>query len=98
MAAGWLRRRRRSPGAASGRCYRGDAASAEADAAQADVGERRLMLDEAAKMALADYYAAVREEEVNRTHGHAIKAVPPDRQEQVRGQPGHGAGRASSRR
>ena len=49
------------------RALRGNAASAEADAAQADVGDARLMLDEAAKMALADYYAAVREEEVNRT-------------------------------
>ncbi len=55
------------------RALRGNAASAEADAAQADVGEARLMLDEAAKMALADYYAAVREEEVNRTTATLLK-------------------------
>ena len=52
---------------------RGNAAAAEADAAQADVGDARLILAEAAKMALADYYAAVREEEVNRATATLLK-------------------------
>ncbi len=48
------------------RALRGAAATAEADAARGELGDARLQLAEMAKMALADYYQAVREAEVNR--------------------------------
>ena len=48
------------------RALRGEAADAEADAAGGECGDVRLQLALAAKMALADYYMAVRQAEVNR--------------------------------
>lgn len=47
------------------RALRGSAAAAEADAMLGDVGEARLRLAEAARLALADYYLAARQSEVN---------------------------------
>ena len=47
------------------RGLRGSIASAEADAAKGEIGDTRLMLAEAAKMAFFDYYLARRELEVN---------------------------------
>ena len=48
------------------RALRGEVADAEADAAGGDAHDVRLQLALAAKMALADYYMAVRQAEVNR--------------------------------
>ena len=47
------------------RRLRGSIATAEADAARGEIGDTRLMLAEAAKMAYFDYYLARRELEVN---------------------------------
>jgi outer membrane protein, heavy metal efflux system len=47
------------------RALRGSAASAEADAMQGDIGDTRLRLAEATRMAFYDYYLASRQMEVN---------------------------------
>ena len=56
--------RRRFPGRGK-RALRGDAASAEADAMKGDIGDVRLRLAEAARVAFYDYYLAHREMEIN---------------------------------
>ena len=56
------------------RALRVAAATAEADAARGDLGNARLELAEAARMALADYYQAAREAEVNRADGALLQA------------------------
>jgi outer membrane protein TolC len=55
------------------RALRGDVANAEADAAHSDVGEARLRLAAAAKVALADYFMAVRQAEVNDATNSLLK-------------------------
>lgn len=55
------------------RQLRGSAALAEADAMQGDVGTTRLMLTEASRMALLDYYLARRQSEVNAATTELLK-------------------------
>ena len=55
------------------RQLRGSAAQAEADAMQGDVGDTRLVLTEAARTALLDYYLARRQAEVNATTAELLR-------------------------
>ena len=55
------------------RYFRGNMAQAEADAAKGEIGDTRLMLAEATKMAFFDYYLARRELEVNADTANIVK-------------------------
>ena len=57
------------------RDLRGCAAAAEADAMQGDIGEARLRLAEAARMAFFDYYLAARLTEVNANTRQLLKQM-----------------------
>ncbi|MGO8689887.1 MAG: TolC family protein [Thermoguttaceae bacterium] len=63
---GWMVEASQKVPWAGKQALRGAAAGAEADAAGDALGDARLQLAAAAKIALADYYQAVRQEEVNR--------------------------------
>ena len=65
QGGGWMVEASQKIPWAGKRALRGSAAAAEADALEGDVGDTRLRLSEAARMALADYYLARRELEVN---------------------------------
>lgn len=62
---GWMVEASQKIPAAGKRAFRGSMAQAEAEAANGEIGDVRLMLAEAAKMAFFDYYLARRQLEVN---------------------------------
>jgi outer membrane protein TolC len=62
---GWMVQASQKIPWAGKRALRGSAASAEADAMQGDIGDARLRLAAAARMAFYDYYLARRQMEVN---------------------------------
>ncbi len=64
---GWMVQASQKIPWAGKRCLRGSIASAEADVMQGDIGDARLRLAEAAKVAFYDYYVAWRQMEVNST-------------------------------
>ncbi len=66
QGGGWMVEASQKVPWAGKQALRGAAASAEADAAGDEVADARLQLALAAKMALADYYQAAREADVNR--------------------------------
>ena len=74
QSGGWMVEASQKMPWAGKRALRGAAATAEADAARGDLGDARLQLAEAAKMALADYYQAVRQAEVNRATAALLQA------------------------
>jgi outer membrane protein, heavy metal efflux system len=65
-SGGWMVEASQKVPWAAKRALRGSAAQAEADAMRGDLGDTRLRLTEAAKMALLDYYLARRQAAVNR--------------------------------
>jgi outer membrane protein TolC len=66
QGGGWMVEASQKVPWAGKQALRGAAASAEADAAAGELADARVQLAAAAKIALADYYQAVREEEVIR--------------------------------
>jgi outer membrane protein TolC len=62
---GWMVQASQKVPWAGKRALRGSEASAEADAMKGDIGDARLRLSEAARMAFYDYYLARRQMEVN---------------------------------
>ena len=94
---GWMvEASQKLPWAGKRRC--GAAATAEADAARGELGDARLQLAETAKMALADYYQAVREAEVNRATAALLQEFRQIAKDKYEVAQASRAGRAPGRR